>query len=180
VFVFISSSVNPNAALQVFTFNDDYSFGVLQSNAHWEWFTERCSTLTERFRYTSNTVYDSFPWPQSPTLRQVARVAEAAVSVRQLRVKIIREQQLSLREIYRTLDLPGESALKSAHERLDQAVRDAYGMGKRDSVLEFLFALNQKLAQREQAGTSVVGPGLPPCVSDPARFVTEDCFPLSD
>lgn len=27
-------------------------------------FTAKCSTLTERFRYTSDTVFDTFPWPQ--------------------------------------------------------------------------------------------------------------------
>ena len=48
----------------VFPFADDYSFGILQSGIHWAWFTAKCSTLTERFRYTSDTVFDTFPWPQ--------------------------------------------------------------------------------------------------------------------
>ena len=45
-------------------FADDYSFGILQSEIHWAWFTAKCSTLTARFRYTSDTVFDTFPWPQ--------------------------------------------------------------------------------------------------------------------
>jgi len=61
IFEMISTGINPNAALMVFAFEDDYSFGILQSDAHWQWFVNRCSTLTERFRYTSNTVWDSFP-----------------------------------------------------------------------------------------------------------------------
>ena len=48
VFVFVSSKVNPSDATTVFTFEDDYSFGILQSGIHWLWFIERCSTLTER------------------------------------------------------------------------------------------------------------------------------------
>lgn len=40
---------------------DDYSFGVLQSTFHWIWFINRCSTLKGDPRYTSNTVFDTFP-----------------------------------------------------------------------------------------------------------------------
>ncbi len=64
IFEFISSDIRPNAACMVFPFADDYSFGILQSGIHWAWFTAKCSTLTERFRYTSDTVFDTFPWPQ--------------------------------------------------------------------------------------------------------------------
>lgn len=56
IFEFISSQIHPNDALQVFPLIDDYSFGILQSVVHWEWFTARCSTLTERFRYTSSVL----------------------------------------------------------------------------------------------------------------------------
>jgi hypothetical protein len=56
IFEFISADIRPNAACMVFPFADDYSFGVFQSGIHWLWFTTKCSTLTERFRYTSDTV----------------------------------------------------------------------------------------------------------------------------
>jgi len=38
-----------------------------QSNAHWAWFIEKCSKLKFDFRYTSDTVFDTFPWPQTAT-----------------------------------------------------------------------------------------------------------------
>src|SRR5208283_5505987 len=63
-FVFLSSIYLPTNALKVFAFADDYSFGILQSHAHWLWFVTKCSKLTERFRYTPDTVFDTFPWPQ--------------------------------------------------------------------------------------------------------------------
>ena len=143
VFVFVQSTINPSDALQVFTFADDYSFGVLQSDAHWHWFIERCSTLKGDFRYTSNTVYDSFPWPQAPTLSEVRSVAAAAVELRNLRAALMAEHGYTLRELYRTLELPGDNPLKQAHSRLDAAVRKAYGLKARVNVLEFLFTLNQ-------------------------------------
>jgi len=64
VFEFVSNDIRPNDSMAVFAFADDYSFGILQSGIHWAWFTAKCSTLTERFRYTSDTVFDTFAWPQ--------------------------------------------------------------------------------------------------------------------
>jgi hypothetical protein len=74
IFEFVSSRIRPNDALMVFPYDDDYSFGVLQSGTHWAWFTNRCSTLTGRFRYTSKTVFDSFAWPQKPSLTTSSKV----------------------------------------------------------------------------------------------------------
>ena len=79
IFEFISTNINPNAALVVFPFEDDYTFGILQSDIHWSWFLNRCSTLKRDYRYTSNTVFDSFPWPQIATSAQIKKVAIVAV-----------------------------------------------------------------------------------------------------
>ena len=174
IFVFVDANVNPNAALQVFTFADDYSFGILQSDIHWRWFVERCSTFKGDFRYTSTTVYDSFPWPQAPSLAQVREVARAAVDIRLLRAQLMEDHDLTLRELYRSLELPGDSPLKRAHARLDAAVRKAYKMRANEDALELLFGLNQKLAEQEASPQQVIGPGLPPAVKDTFEFITED------
>lgn len=176
IFEFLSSAIRPNDMLQVFPLADDYSFGILQSAVHWEWFTERCSTLTRRFRYTSDTVFDSFPWPQRPTLAQVRRVAQAAIGVRKVRRDLLEKHGLSRRALYRTLTEGGDSPLLAAHDALDKAVRAAYGMKAIDNALLFLLSLNLDLAQRETQGETVVGPGLPPVVGSDAEFVTDDCI----
>jgi hypothetical protein len=176
VFVFVSTEINPSDATTVFTFDDDYSFGILQSGIHWLWFVERCSTLTERPRYTSNTVYDSFPWPQSPTLAQVRAVAGASKSLRQLRADLMGRHGYTLRDLYRTLELPGDNPLKDAHASLDAAVRKTYGMSPKANVLEFLFLLNQSVAQREASMRTVTAPGLPQIVKDRTEFVSDDCI----
>lgn len=175
VFAFISRLIRPNDALQVFLFEDDYSFGVLQSGMHWEWFTARCSTLKGDFRYTSNTVFDSFPWPQSPTQRQISETAAAAVFLRDVRSRVMHENNWSLRDLYRTLELPGRSALKDAHAALDAAVRAAYGMRGKSSALEFLLKLNMELSAQEAADKSITGPGLRSLTKDNHRFITSDC-----
>ena len=76
-FVFIAATYLPTNALKVFAFADDYSFGIMQSSAHWLWFITKCSKLTERFRYTPESVFDTFPWPQ---FDEVGRVTPCAPS----------------------------------------------------------------------------------------------------
>lgn len=180
IFEFISNQIHPDNTLVIFSLADDYSFGILQSSIHWAWCTARCSTLGSGFRYTSNTVFDSFPFPQSPTLAQAKKVAAAAVKLRQLRRKVMTENQWSLRELYRTLDLPGDNPLRKAQAELDAAVREAYGMKAKDDPLKFLLELNFEVANRETQGLSVVAPGLPPVVKNASEFITDDCVRMPE
>jgi hypothetical protein len=177
IFEFISSAVRPSDALQVFPLADDYSFGLLQSTIHWQWFVARCSTLKRDFRYTSDTVFDSFPWPQEPTLVQVRRVAKAAVALRMLRGKVMRANGMSRRDLYRQLEQPGKSEVRDVQEALDAAVRDAYEFKAKGDPLPEILELNLHLAGQESKGVRIIGPGLPPCVKDPTPFVTIDCIP---
>ncbi|MFA5811016.1 MAG: DNA methyltransferase [bacterium] len=178
IFEFISNSIHPNDALQVFPLPDDYSFGILQSAMHWTWFIERCSTLKGDFRYTSETVFNSFPWPQEPSVSQIRAVAKAAVVLRALRRKIMAENSWCLRDLYRTLDSSGENPLRNAHEALDDAARAAYGMKSNGDILAVLLDLNHEVAERESGGKPVQGPGLPSTARVPSEFTTQDCVHL--
>lgn len=172
IFEFIDTSIRPNDLIMVFPYADDYSFGILQSGLHWTWFTNQCSTLTGRPRYTSNTVFDTFPWPQRPSVKQIAKIAAAAVALRAERYRLKAAHDLSLRELYRTIDQPGVHPLKVAQAKLDEAVRAAYGMTKNAPVLAHLLALNKMVAARELAQQPVAGPGLPSVAA--AAYVTTD------
>ena len=174
IFEFVSPKIRPNAACMVFPFEDDYSFGVLQSGVHWSWFVAKCSTLTERFRYTSDTVFDTFPWPQAPTSPQVLSVAEASRSLRAVRRRLMQESRLCLRELYRLTELPGENPLKAAQTELDSAVKAAYGMDPKSDILSFLLALNLNIASLETSGGAVQGPGIPARVKDPQQLISRD------
>ena len=176
IFEFIHPAIKPGDSLQVFAFEDDYSFGILQSPIHWKWFTERCSKLSARFRYTSETVYSTFPWPQSPALKLVQRVSRAAVELRQVRQKAMDNNKITFRAMYKTMELPGDNVLKDAHAALDEAVRECYGMKAKDDPLKFLLDLNEGMAAKEQRGEDVVGPGLPSVVTDRKPFITNDCI----
>ena len=79
IFEFISHQIHADSKLMVFAFADDYSFGILSSDLHWQWTVAKGSTLKGDQNYTSDTVFDTFPWPQSPTRGQIAEAAAAAV-----------------------------------------------------------------------------------------------------
>jgi hypothetical protein len=161
IFEIVPSAVRPGDALQVFALEDDYSFGVLQSSVHWRWFVERCSGLKVDPRYTSATVYASFPWPQAPSARDVGAVAEAARAFREQRRACARALGAGLRAVHRQLDRAGDHPLKALLAALDAAVRRAYGMDADEDALAFLLRLNAAVAARLDAGEPVRGPGCP-------------------
>jgi hypothetical protein len=175
ILCFVARSILPDNAIEVFAFPDDYSFGVLQSSAHWQWFVAKCSKLTERFRYTPESVFDTFPWPQQPRAKQVDAVAAAGRDVRRVREEALEKVHGGLRAVYRTLDLPGKSPLKHAHAALDAAVLDAYDFSPRKDLLGQLLDFNLAVAAQIEAGQPVTPPGIPPEYPHPAQLVTADC-----
>ncbi len=175
VYDFETQIDTPGDALQVFLLEDDYSFGILQSSVHWLWFVTKCSKMKSDFRYTPDTVFDTFPWPQSPTTKQVAAVAEAGRVVRRERMEMLKKVKGGLRELYRLLELPGENPLKDAHAALDEAVLAAYGFSARKDLLSQIGALNLDVAARLGRGEAVIAPGVPASYSEIKKLVTEDC-----
>lgn len=176
IFEFVASSIRPDNALQVFVFEDDYSFGVLQSGLHWKWFVEKCSTLTDRYRYTPESVFDTFPWPQNPTPAQVKAVALAGRALHEYRrAAMERNATLTLRKLYTTLETPGANPLRDLHTALDKAVMAAYGFDPAADVLAQLLALNETVYARIGAGEPVTAPGIPPNYPNPAELVSAGC-----
>lgn len=180
IFEFLSTKIHPNAALQVFPMDDNYSFGILSSNIHWEWFNARCSTLKGDPRYTSNTVFDSFPWPQNPTEKQVAEIAKYAVELRQKRNEVMEKNRLCLRDLYRTMEKTPNNPVSEIQAKLDKAVHDAYGMSQEDDILEFILKLNKKCHDREVAGKEITPPGLPKFIKNPEKYITQDCVKMEE
>lgn len=174
IFAFVDTSVVPDTALQVFALEDDYSFGILQSVLHWQWFVAKCSKLKSDFRYTAESVFTTFPWPQQVSERNLTRVAEAARAVRDARLHAMDAGVRSLRDVYRALDVPGKSRLRDAQTELDVAVRDAYGFKESQDYLAQLLAVNESIRAKEEAGKPVISPGLPDLVQNRAQYVTSD------
>ena len=103
-------------------------------------------------------------------------MAEAALALRQVRHEILRDKGWSLRELYKSLETPGENRLRDAHAALDTAVRAAYGMKPDEDILAFLLKLNLELADKEAKGEPITPPGLPSNYPDAKKLVTADCI----
>ena len=176
VFEFISQEIRPDHKLRVFAFADDYSFGIMQSHAHWLWFVTKCSKLKSDFNYTSSTVFDTFPWPQSASVKQIDDVALAGQRVRLVRAAVLEKMKGGLRALYRTLELPGANPLRDAHAALDEAVLAAYGFSAKKDLLAQLLALNRHVAAKIEKGEPVTAPGVPKHYRNLEKLVTEDCI----
>jgi hypothetical protein len=176
IFCFVAPDIRPDHTLEAFTFDDDYSFGILQSDVHWQWFVAKCSKLTERFRYTPESVFNTFPWPQKPKRRQVRAVADAGREVRRVRGKALTRIKGGLRAVYRTLELGGDNPLKDAHAALDAAVLEAYGFEGGHELLGKLLELNLAVAGRIERGEAVTAPGVPADYPAPEELISDDCI----
>lgn len=175
IFEFVDSRINPNDALMVFSFDDYYSFGIIHSLNHRFWFDEKCSTMKGDPRYTTESIWDTFPWPQKPSQRQVEKVAEAAMKLHLERSKTLKENKMSLRDLYRLLEQPGKNRIKDLHTALDQAVLEAYGFEEKRDVLAQLLQLNLQVAAKEEKEEAVQPPGWPEHIKGKEKFITDDC-----
>lgn len=175
-FAFISTWFVATDTMKVFAFDDDYSFGIMQSRLHWEWVKVKGSRVRADIQYT-NEVWTTFPWPQEVAESAVVRVAAAARDLRATRDRLMEANSWSLRDLHRAAEVDGPHPLKDAQRALDEAVAEAYGMPSDQEVTEFLLDLNRALVEDEAAGKTVTGPGLPPGFDpkDP-RWLSADCI----
>lgn len=129
-----SCSTLPHATL--------YHFGILNSTMHMAWVRQVCGRLEGRYRYSTNIVYNNYPWPESPTEKQKERIEHAAQMILTARSKF---PETDLATLYDPLTMPKD--LVDAHHKVDEAV-DACYRSKPFSLelerLEFLFTLYQK------------------------------------
>ncbi len=175
-FALISTRFVPNNTMWIFAFDDDYSFGIVQSAFHWEWVKAKGSRTREDFTF-STEVWRTYPWPQDPTEEQVVAVAQAGRELRRVRAELMAENGWSLRALFQAADVDGPHPLKDAQGVVDAAVRDAYGVPADQDAIDFLLELNQLVAEDEVQGRNVRGPGLPKQFDpkDP-RWTSSDCI----
>jgi hypothetical protein len=177
VMVFLSTRICPSDLVQVFALEDDYSFGVLQSTPHFEWFRKSSRLKVESdLRYSVRDVFETFPWPQHVKGPGVKAVADAARELRRIRKASIPPGE-GLRSLYRLLDLPGRHPLRVAQADLDKAVLRAYEFCEDGELLGQLMELNQHLARMESDCLPIVGPGIPPgCEALAGELTSSDCY----
>lgn len=124
-------SIVPNATL--------FLFGILTSTMHNAWMRQVCGRLKSDYRYSNNLVYNNFPFPKSPTDKQIQKVEQTAQGILDARAKF---PDATLADLYDPLTMPKE--LLDAHHANDVAVDLCYGRMRFNTDLErleYLFAL---------------------------------------
>ena len=184
VFDFVSVEIVISDGIQAFTFDDDYTFGILQSQLHWRWWKVQGGSrgsLNPRATYVPK-IFDTFPFPQHPEPAQVKAVGDAGREIHEYRRQNMETRDdLSLREMYRLMEqLPGKYELRDLHDALDAAVLAAYGFDPDADLLEQLLALNFEVAAKIEAGESVTAPGIPPDYPNPTELVSDGCIQPPD
>ncbi len=110
IFDFVSTKIKIGDSMKLYAFDDDYTFGIIQSNSHWQWVEGRGSTIKEDARNTTTTTYDAFPFPQQPSNEQIKAVADAARTLHEFRrERMSKSDTLTLRILYRSLEQPGKT-----------------------------------------------------------------------
>ncbi len=141
----------PSDATVVFPFDDDFSMGVLCARAHIAWAWSRSSTLKADLRYTPTTVFETFPWPDSPTAHAAEAVAECSRRIVARREEICVSEQIGLTELYNRVEDGAYSDLPALHQKLDLAVADAYGWPPAvahddDAIVHLLLERNREIS----------------------------------
>ena len=121
-----------------------YHFGVLMSIAHMAWMRTVCGRMKSDYSYSSNVVYNTFPWPQPSEEKKekISRTAQAILDARAL------YPDSSLADLYDDLTMPTE--LRRAHNANDVAVLEAYGFPRDASesdIVGRLFKMYQDLTK---------------------------------
>ena len=138
--------------------NDYYLLGLLTSNLHRLWARAKSSTLKGDTRYTPSTCFETFPFPQTPSVKIVQQIRAKALELHQYRSDQMEQKQWGITKLYNAYFHEPASQLYKLHKQLDALVLQAYGFDPTDDLLEKLLALNLALAAKEKRGEPVVGP----------------------
>ncbi|MBQ4448503.1 MAG: class I SAM-dependent DNA methyltransferase [Clostridia bacterium] len=143
---FMSKDIIASDAVQIVPDASLYHFGILTSNIHMAWMRTVAGRLKSDYRYSKEVVYNTFPWP-NPTVEQKAKIEQTAQMILDARAKY---PDSSLADLYDDNTMPNE--LRTAHQKNDRAVWEAYGKAwsissEADCVAE-LMKLYQKLTEK--------------------------------
>ena len=127
-FGFAEAGSIPGDSISIATGATLYHFGVMESNVHMAWTRAVCGRLEMRYRYTSDLVYNTFPWP-NPSEQQKETIEKTAQMILDARAKY---PDSSLADLYDDLTMPPE--LRRAHQENDKAVMRAYGFSIKDTT----------------------------------------------
>jgi len=122
-------------------------FSLISSRMHMVWLKTFAGRLKSDMRYSSNLVYNTFPFPILTQAQRELLIASA------LDILNVRETfpDKTLSQLYSASDMP--EALRDAHQRNDELVESIYRKKPFESDeerLEYLFNLYEKMIEEEK------------------------------
>ncbi len=151
----------PADSTTVVASDDFYILGILTSNIHRIWIKAQSSTLEDRTRYTHNTCFETFPFPQKPSQELVEKIRQTAGELHEYRSQQMEKKQWGITKLYNQFFNEPSSQLFQLHQKLNKLVMEAYHFQADDDILEKLLTLNLELAEKEKRGETVIGPWSP-------------------
>ena len=132
-----------SSKLKLFPKAELYHFSVLSSVVHMIWIKTVAGRLKMDFDYSTDLVYNTFPWPQDVDAVLKQKMEAAAQAILDARAQ---EKEATLAQLYDQTLMP--QALRRAHTANDRLVMQAYGFDlewREDQVFAALYRMYQQL-----------------------------------
>jgi hypothetical protein len=119
-------------AIGIFAFDDYYHFSLLQSNVHEIWIHLTSSTMRTDTRYILRDCFDTFPFPQSPSIEGKQKANMLGQQYHDLRYSILKSRNIGLTKTYNLFHNPNDvdddiQKLRVLHEEIDYLILNCYG-----------------------------------------------------
>ena len=159
-FIFIPCQLSwlPADSTTVVISDDFYVLGILTSEIHRQWAKAQSSSLEDRTRYTHNTCFETFPFPQTASVKLTQQIRQAMIDLHEYRSQQMEAKQWGITKLYNAFFAEPASQLYKLHKKLDNLVMQAYGFNPEDDILAKLLHLNLDLAEKEKQGEKIIGP----------------------
>ncbi|MDB9496289.1 N-6 DNA methylase [Spirulina major CS-329] len=159
-FIFLPCQTDwlPSDSTTVVASDDFYILGILTSDIHRQWVKAQSSTLEDRTRYTNTTCFETFPFPQTATVKLTEQIRQAAIALHDYRSDRMEKENCGITTLYNNYFHEPTSKLAKHHKKLNDLVMKAYGFTPNDDILEKLLTLNLELAAKEQRNEPIIGP----------------------
>lgn len=140
---------------------DFYILGILTSKVHRIWVKAQSSTLKGDTRYTHNTCFETFPFPQTVDAKIVEKIRQKMQELHDYRSQQMETKQWGITTLYNNFFHEPSSQLFKLHSQLDDLVLKAYQFSAKDDLLEKLLEMNLELSAKEKQGEKIIGPWAP-------------------
>lgn len=138
----------PHDSIMIVPNGDLFLFGIMMSSMHMVWVDKIGGKLESRYRYSSDLVYNNFPWPIKVDAKKKTVVEQKAQQILDVRREF---PDMNLQELYEPVTMPPK--LVKAHQQLNKAVDLCYRSQKfvdENSRISFLFDKYQEYISEDE------------------------------